>query len=77
MLSQQPSASIRRVVPMSMPLNERSLASDRAGQLLQIALALYLIPALLAVLAVESLGMLVLALRDRQPFARKRPSSDL
>jgi hypothetical protein len=42
-------------------LDERPVRSDLAGRLIQITLALYLIPVLLIVLAVGSIGMLVLA----------------
>jgi hypothetical protein len=51
----------------------RSVASDRAGRLIQVALALYLIPALLAVLAVGCLGMLILGI-GRLFTARVRTS---
>jgi len=41
-------------------MDSRSVGGDLAGRLIQIALALYLIPALLVVLVVGGVGMLVL-----------------
>jgi hypothetical protein len=61
MVTQERSSPIRRVARVSLSVDERPVATDGTGRLLQLALALYLLPALLAVLAVGSLGMLVLA----------------
>jgi len=41
-------------------MDTRSVISDLAGRLIQMALALYLIPALLMVLVVGGMGMVVL-----------------
>jgi hypothetical protein len=68
MVTQQQSAPIRRVAHMSLSVDERSVTSDRVGRLVQIALAVWLIPALLAVLMVGSLGMLVLSIGRCAPF---------
>jgi len=46
--------------PMSKSRDKDSVGSDLAGRLIQIVLALYLIPALLIVLMVGGMGMLVL-----------------
>jgi hypothetical protein len=43
---------------------ERSGGLDRVGRLIQVALALYLVPVLVVVLAVGSFGMLVLEVSD-------------
>lgn len=43
-----------------MSADKRTVAIERTGRLIQIVLALYLIPALLVVLAVGGFGMLVL-----------------
>jgi hypothetical protein len=42
-------------------MEKQAVASDLTGRLIQVALALYLLPALLVVLAVGSIGMLVVA----------------
>lgn len=43
-------------------MDKHTVAIDRTGRLIQIFLALYLIPVLLVVLAVGGLGMLVLGI---------------
>ena len=58
MIVEQRSTISRNVVWKSAPWNKYSVASDYAGRLIQIALALYLIPALLVVLAVGSVGIM-------------------
>lgn len=60
MITEQRSARLRPIVRLSASPDRRPIASDHAGRLIQIALALYLIPALLVVLAVGSVGMMVL-----------------
>jgi hypothetical protein len=52
------------------PSKERSFVSHLAGRLIQITLALYLLPALLIVLAVGGAGILSLMLS--QPFTSRR-----
>ena len=61
MITDQRSARLRNVVRLSASQDSRSVTSDHAGRLIQIALALYLLPVLLVVLAVGGVGMLVLA----------------
>jgi hypothetical protein len=61
MITQQRSARLQSVARLPVSTEKRSVASDWAGQLIRMALALYLIPALLVVLAVGSIGMLVVA----------------
>jgi hypothetical protein len=51
MITQQSSARIKNAARPSVLLYKRVRASDRSGRLIQIALALYVMPALLAVLA--------------------------
>jgi hypothetical protein len=60
MITQQSSARIKNAARPSVLLYKRVRASDRSGRLTQIALALYVMPALLAVLALGGVGMLVL-----------------
>ncbi len=43
-------------------LDKRSAASDRLGRSIQIALAFYLLPVLLVVLAIGGLGILIVGL---------------
>ena len=51
----------------------RSVSGDRAGRLLQMALAIYLIPALLVVLVASAVGMLILTVG--RLFANPLPRS--
>jgi hypothetical protein len=60
MITKQSSARIKNAARPSVLLYKRVRASDRSGRLIQIALALYVMPALLAVLALGGVGMLVL-----------------
>jgi nitrate reductase NapE component len=60
MMTEQRSARLRPIARLSASQDRRSVASDHAGRLIQIALALYLIPALVVVLAVGGVGMMVL-----------------
>lgn len=61
MITEERSAKLRPIVRLSTSQDRCSVASDHAGRLIQIALALYLMPALLVVLAVGGIGMGVLA----------------
>jgi hypothetical protein len=61
MIAQQRSACLRTVSQVSKLMDNRSDWTDLAGRLIQMALALYLLPALLIVLVVGGVGMLVLA----------------
>ena len=60
MLTRPKSARLRSVNRPPVAIDQRSVAADWAGRLIRIALSLYLIPALLAVLAVGVVGMLVI-----------------
>jgi hypothetical protein len=60
MMTEQRSVRLRAIARLSTSQNRRSEASNYAGRFIQIALALYLIPALLVVLAVGGIGMMVL-----------------
>jgi hypothetical protein len=60
MIIEQGSARLRPIAWLSASQGSRRVASDHAGRLIQIALALYLIPGLLVVLAVGGVGMMVL-----------------
>jgi len=60
MTTHQQSAGLQTVTRMSKLVDNRSVKRDLAGRLIQIALALYLVPALLVVLVVGGVGMLVL-----------------
>jgi hypothetical protein len=60
MISEQRPARLRPIARLAASENRRPVASDHAARLIQIALALYLIPALLVVLAVGGVGMMVL-----------------
>ena len=60
MITQPRSAHLRAVTRVSKAMDDRSVNSDLAGRLIQMALALYLVPALLIVLVVGGVGMLVL-----------------
>jgi hypothetical protein len=61
MITEQRSTRLRAIARLSASRDRRPVASDHAGRLIQIALALYLIPALLVVLAVGGVGMTMLA----------------
>jgi len=60
MITEPRSARLRVVTPVSKVMDNRLAGRDWAGRLIQMALALYLIPALLIVLIVGGMGMLVL-----------------
>jgi hypothetical protein len=60
MITQSRSARVRAVTRDSEIVFNRLDCSDLAGRLIQMALAFYLIPALLIVLVVGGMGMLVL-----------------
>ena len=53
---------LRPVTQISQSRDDRSVGGDLAGRLVQVSLALYLIPALMVVLVVGGMGMLVLAI---------------
>jgi hypothetical protein len=61
MITEQRSARIRPIARLSTSQDRLPAASDYAGRLIQIILALYLMPALLVVLAVGGVGIMVLA----------------
>ncbi len=61
MITEQSSARLRPTARLSTYQDRRPVASDHAGRLIQITLALCLTPALLVVLAVGGAGMIVLA----------------
>jgi hypothetical protein len=63
MITSQRMVRSRRVVRQAVSTAKPSHASRVAGRLIQIALAVYLLPAFLVVLAVGCLGMLVMAVR--------------
>jgi len=51
-----------RTIPQTLGITEEQpTATDRVGRPIQIALALYLVPALVVVLVVGAVGMLILA----------------
>jgi hypothetical protein len=60
MITQQRSARLQSVARWPVSMDRRSVANDEPGRLIPALLALYLIPALLVVLAVGGLGMLIL-----------------
>lgn len=60
MMPQLPSASSKAIVQLAKAAEEESAISHLAGRLIQITLALYLLPALLAVLAVGGVGIFIL-----------------
>ena len=62
MMTEQRSARLRPSARLSASPDRRSGANDHTGRFIQIALALYLIPALLVVLAVGGVGMTVLVI---------------
>lgn len=78
MITQRRSARSKLVARPSILAERRSIASDRLGRLIQIALALYLMPVLLVVLVVSGLLMLImrgvsmLTSRVRGPWLRGR-----
>ena len=61
MITEQRSTRLRPIARLSATRDRRPVVSDHAGRLIQIALALYLLPALLVVLAVGGVGMTMLA----------------
>jgi hypothetical protein len=69
-MTQLRSASSQGVVQVTGPSGERSVVSHLAGRLIQITLALYLLPALLIVLVVGGVG--ILALMVSQLFTSRR-----
>jgi hypothetical protein len=60
MFTQQRSARIKNAARPSILLDKPSTASDRSRRVIQVVLALYLLPALLVVLAIGGLGMLII-----------------
>jgi hypothetical protein len=60
MITQSRSARSRTVTRAPGEVDKRPVGSDLAGRMIQIALALYLLPVLVIVVAVSCLGMLVL-----------------
>jgi hypothetical protein len=58
-VAEQQSMILRNAAQELAPWGKYSVASDYAGRLIQTALVLYLIPALLVVLAVGSVGIMV------------------
>jgi hypothetical protein len=69
-MTQLRSASSQEVVQVPGLLEERSVVRHLAGRLIQITLALYLLPALLIVLVVGGVG--ILALMVSQLFTGRR-----
>jgi hypothetical protein len=57
----QPMACSRQVITPAKITEQSLVASHLAGRIIQFALALYLLPALMVVVAVGCLGMLILA----------------
>ncbi len=57
----QPIVCSRQVVRPVRDMKQSPAASRLAGRIIQVGLALYLLPALMVVLAVGGLGMLILA----------------
>ena len=73
MLTQLRSMPLRVVAPASTKgMDREHVGGALAGRLLQVALAVYLLPALLIVLAVGGVGMLILAASRilRTPISR-------
>ena len=64
------STSSQAVVQVKEPSEERSAVGHLAGRLIQITLALYLLPALLIVLLAGGVG--ILALRASRLFVTRR-----
>ena len=60
MITQQRSARIKNATRPSVVMTKRVTASDRTVRLFHSALALYLLPVLLVVLAVGGIGLLIL-----------------
>jgi hypothetical protein len=60
MMTQSQSARSQAVVQLAEPSEDQSVVSHLAGRLIQITLALYLLPALLVVLVVGGVGILIL-----------------
>ena len=59
MMTQLRSAGSKAIVRLAEPSDEESLISHLAGRSIQVTLALYLLPALLAVLVVGGIGILI------------------
>ena len=62
MVASPPTVRPRPVTPDSKAMDKRQVCSHVAGRLIQMALALYLVPALLIALAVGGVGMAVLTI---------------
>ena len=60
MITQQRSVRLHAVTQVPSSVDTGSVGSELAGRSIQMALALYLVPALLIVLLVGGVGMLVL-----------------
>jgi hypothetical protein len=58
MITEQPAARSRAAIRTSKAMDKRLDGSDVAGRLIQMVLALYLIPALLIVLVIGGVGIL-------------------
>jgi hypothetical protein len=61
MITEQRLTRLRPIALLLASHDGRPVVSDRAGRVIQIALAIYLMPALLVVLVVGGIGMMVLA----------------
>jgi hypothetical protein len=62
MITRSRPVRLQPVTPMSQFRDNRSVGGDLAARLIQMILAVYLIPALMIVLIVGGMGMLVLAI---------------
>jgi hypothetical protein len=60
MITEQRSPRFRTIAPLATFQDRHPVACEHVGRVIQIALALYLVPALLVVLAVGGVGMIVL-----------------
>ena len=65
MIIEQRSPRFGTIARLATSRDRRAVASEHVGRLIQIALAFYLVPALLVVLAVGGVGMMVLLLTGR------------
>ena len=76
-MTQPQSARPKAIIQLTEPLEEQPVLSHLAGRLIQITLAIYLIPALLAVLVVGGAGILILKCSQlfTAPFVRSGASS--
>jgi hypothetical protein len=59
-MTQLRSASSTAILQRAEPSEQQSVVSHLAGRLIQITLAFYLLPALLAVLVIGGMGILIL-----------------